>query len=213
MTDGPVAPGPDGRLRCRWALAAPDDPGYLAYHDHEWGMPVADDQRLFEKLCLEGFQSGLSWRTILAKREHFRRAFHAFDIARVAALGADDVNRLLQDAGIVRHRGKIEATIANARRALELIALRGSLAAHVWSFVGEAAAAHPYGAPTSPASVALSRDLKRRGWAFVGPTTVHAFLQAMGFHNDHAEGCVTRAEVARARAGFLPPLPCGHAAG
>lgn len=193
--------GPDGRPRCGWCAASPD---YFAYHDTEWGFPVADDRRLFEKLCLEGFQSGLSWRTILAKRENFRAAFADFDIDRVAAFTDEDVARLLQDAGIVRHRGKIAATINNARRAQELIAAEGSIAAYVWSFEPEPAATVEVVA-TSPASVALSKDLKKRGWAFVGPTTVYAFLQAMGLVNDHAEGCVIRAEVAKARAAFTPP--------
>lgn len=196
-----LIPGPDGRPRCGWCAASPD---YFAYHDTEWGFPVADDRRLFEKLCLEGFQSGLSWRTILAKRENFRAAFAGFDIDRVAAFTDEDVARLLQNAGIVRHRGKIEATINNARRAQELIAAGGSIAAYVWSFEPEPAATVEVVA-TSPASVALSKDLKKRGWAFVGPTTVYAFLQAMGLVNDHAEGCVIRAEVAKARAAFTPP--------
>jgi DNA-3-methyladenine glycosylase I len=196
-----LIPGPDGRPRCGWCAASPD---YFAYHDTEWGFPVADDRRLFEKLCLEGFQSGLSWRTILAKRENFRAAFAGFDIDRVAAFTDEDVARLLQDAGIVRHRGKIAATINNARRAQELIAAKGSIAAHVWSFEPEPTATVEVVA-TSPASIALSKDLKKRGWAFVGPTTVYAFLQAMGLVNDHAEGCAIRAEVVRARAAFTPP--------
>jgi DNA-3-methyladenine glycosylase I len=196
-----LIPGPDGRPRCGWCAASPD---YVAYHDTEWGFPVADDRRLFEKLCLEGFQSGLSWRTILAKRENFRAAFAGFDIDRVAAFTDEDVARLLQDAGIVRHRGKIAATINNARRAQELIAAEGSIAAYVWRFEPEPAATVEVVA-TSPASIALSKDLKKRGWAFVGPTTVYAFLQAMGLVNDHAEGCAIRAEVARARAAFTPP--------
>jgi len=196
----PLFHGPDGRPRCAWCAATPD---YLAYHDTEWGFPVADDRRLFEKLCLEGFQSGLSWRTILAKRANFRAAFAGFEIDRVAAFGARDIERLLADAGIVRHRGKIEAAIANARRAQALIAEAGSLAAHLWRF--EPTEPVPWGQPTSPASIALSKDLKARGWAFVGPTTVHAFLQAMGLINDHAEGCAIRAEAARARAAFRRP--------
>ena len=194
-------PGPDGRLRCRWCAASPE---YLAYHDHEWGFPVADDRRLFEKLCLEGFQSGLSWRTILDKRENFRAAFHGFDIERVARFGARDVERLLQNAGIVRHRGKIEAAIHNARCAQALIAQEGSLAAYVWRHEAPPTARWQ-AASTSPASVAMSKDLKKRGWKFVGPTTVYAFMQAMGLVNDHADDCVLRAEVARARAAFTPP--------
>lgn len=196
-----TAPGPDGRPRCGWCLATA---GYVAYHDDEWGRPVADDRRLFEKLSLEGFQAGLSWRTILEKRENFRAAFAGFDFARVAGFGEADVARLLGDAGIVRHRGKIEAVINNAARACELVAAEGSLAAHVWRFEPPARA-RPQLAATSPESVALSKDLKRRGWRFVGPTTVHAFMQAMGMINDHAEGCVIREEVARARGAFTPP--------
>jgi DNA-3-methyladenine glycosylase I len=192
--------GPDGRARCHWCAATPE---YVAYHDTEWGFPVADDRRLFEKLCLEGFQSGLSWRTILQKRGNFRAAFANFEIDRVAAFTERDVDRLLTDAGIVRHRGKIEAAIHNARRAQELIRAEGSLAAHVWRF--EPAEPPAWGQATSPASIALSKDLKKRGWAFVGPTTVHAFMQAMGLINDHAEDCVIRAEAAAARAGFRPP--------
>ncbi|MBK1662072.1 DNA-3-methyladenine glycosylase I [Paracraurococcus ruber] len=193
-------PGPDGRPRCHWCVATAD---YVAYHDREWGFPVADDTRLFEKLCLEGFQSGLSWRTILAKRENFRGAFHGFAIDRVAAFDAADVQRLLGDAGIVRHRGKIEAVINNARRAQALVREEGSLAAYVWRH--EPAAPPPAGAATSETSIALSKDLKRRGWGFVGPTTMHAFLQAMGLINDHAEGCAIRAEAMAARAAFRRP--------
>jgi DNA-3-methyladenine glycosylase I len=195
-----LLPGPDGRPRCAWCTATPD---YVAYHDTEWGFPVADDRRLFEKLCLESFQSGLSWRTILTKRPAFRAAFQAFSIDRVAAFGPREVERLLADAGIVRHRGKIEATINNARRAQELIKQAGSLAAHVWRF--EPAEPPQWGQATSPAAIALSKDLKARGWAFVGPTTIHAFLQAMGLINDHAEGCAIRAPAAQARAAFRPP--------
>jgi len=193
-------PGPDGRPRCAWCVATPD---YVAYHDAEWGFPVADDRRLFEKLCLEGFQSGLAWRTILAKRENFRAAFEDFEIDRVAAFTARDVERLLGDAGIVRHRGKIEAAINNAQRARALVAEHGSLAAYVWRHAPDIPP--PHGAATSPASEAMSKDLKRRGWRFVGPTTVHAFLQAMGLINDHAEGCVIRARAAAARAAFRRP--------
>lgn len=195
--------GPDGQPRCRWCGGAPE---FLAYHDREWGFPVADDIRLFEKLCLESFQSGLSWRTILAKRENFRAAFAGFDFAAVARFGDKDVERLLKDSGIVRHRGKIEAAINNARRAVELTAQEGSLAAYVWRFEpGPEELAAPQTASTSATSVALSKDLKKRGWKFVGPTTVYAFMQAMGLINDHAEDCVMRAEAAKARAGFAPP--------
>ncbi|WP_029006912.1 DNA-3-methyladenine glycosylase I [Azospirillum halopraeferens] len=196
-------PGPDGRLRCRWCAATPD---YLAYHDTEWGFPVGDDRRLFEKLCLEGFQSGLSWRTILAKRENFRAAFAGFEIERVAAFTEQDVERLLADAGIVRHRGKIEAVINNARQARALVEREGSLAAYVWRH--EPDTPRPAGAPVvsvSPESTAMSKDLKKRGWAFVGPTTVYAFMQAMGLVNDHAADCVVREEAERARAAFRRP--------
>lgn len=195
-------PGPDGRPRCRWSSAAPD---FLAYHDREWGFPVIDDVRLFEKLCLESFQSGLSWRTILAKRENFRAAFAGFDFERVAEFGDEDVARLLADAGIVRHRGKIEAVINNARCAREMAADEGSLAAFLWRFEPGDDGARPQTRSTSPASEALSKALRKRGWKFVGPTTVYAFMQAMGLVNDHAEGCVVRAEVERARAGLVRP--------
>ncbi|MBX3501610.1 MAG: DNA-3-methyladenine glycosylase I [Alphaproteobacteria bacterium] len=190
--------GPDGQPRCRWCAAAPE---FLAYHDSEWGFPVGEDRRLFEKLCLEGFQSGLSWRTILAKRENFRAAFHDFDVERIARFGARDVERLLQDAGIVRHRGKIESVINNARRAR---AMDGSLAAFVWRFEADRKAG-PQTVSTSPESVALSKALKKQGWSFVGPTTVYAFMQAMGLVNDHAEGCVVRDKAERARRAFKRP--------
>lgn len=195
--------GPDGEDRCTWSGAAPD---FLAYHDTEWGFPVDDDRRLFEKLCLEGFQSGLSWRTILTKRENFRAAFHDFDIERVARFNTRSVERLLGNAGIVRHRGKIEAAINNARRALELIEETGSLAAYAWSFEpAPGTLPAPQSISTSEASVALSKDLKHRGWKFVGPTTMYAFMQAMGLVNDHSIGCVIRAQVTSARASFSPP--------
>jgi len=188
--------GPDGEPRCSWCAAAPE---FLAYHDSEWGFPVFDDRRLFEKLCLEGFQSGLSWRTILVKRENFRAAFHDFDFNRVARFGQRDVQRLLRDAGIVRHRGKIEAVINNAQRAQELVKTEGSLAAFVWRYQPRVEELEkPQTASTSEASIALSAALKQRGWKFVGPTTVYAFMQAMGLINDHAEGCVIRAKVERA---------------
>jgi DNA-3-methyladenine glycosylase I len=198
-----VAIGPDGALRCRWAGAAPE---FLEYHDTEWGFPVAEDRRLFEKLCLEGFQAGLSWRTILAKRENFRAAFREFDFNLVAEFTDEDVIRLLGDAGIVRHRGKIEAAINNARRARELVASEGSLAGFVWRYEPKVAElAPPQTVSTSAASVALSKELKRRGWRFVGPTTVYAFMQAMGLVNDHAEECVIRLEAQRQRKRFRPP--------
>jgi DNA-3-methyladenine glycosylase I len=194
--------GADGKSRCRWSGGAPE---LLDYHDREWGFPVADERRLFEKLSLEGFQSGLSWRTILAKRESFRAAFHDFDFERIARFTPRDVDRLLGDAGIVRHRGKIEAVINNARRAREL-AREGSLAAFLWRYEPrEASRASPQTASTSAESVALSKELKARGWKFVGPTTMYAFMQAMGLVNDHAEGCVMRPKVERARKRFERP--------
>jgi len=205
-----LAKGPDGELRCFWGVSAPD---YVDYHDREWGFPVVDDRRLFEKLCLEGFQSGLSWLTILRKRDAFRRAFASFDPAVVARFGARDVTRLLGDAGIIRHRGKIGSTINNAARALEIIAERGSLATYVWSFVpgdGERPRAVTRAAlramTQTPTSVALSKDLKRRGWTYVGPTTVYAFMQAMGLVNDHLEGCVIRRAAEAARRGGVPAM-------
>jgi DNA-3-methyladenine glycosylase I len=195
--------GPDGQPRCRWCASAPE---FLPYHDTEWGFPVDDDRRLFEKLCLEGFQSGLSWRTILNKRENFRAAFHGFDIDRVAAFTAHDLERLLADSGIVRHRGKIEAAIHNARCAQDLVRSEGSLARYFWRFEpSEAATAPPQTATTSAESVALSKDLKRRGWKFVGPTTMFALMQAMGLVNDHAHGCVIRAQAEAARLLFRRP--------
>ncbi|WP_455196265.1 DNA-3-methyladenine glycosylase I [Kaarinaea lacus] len=197
--------GPDGKARCRWCDAAPE---FLDYHDTEWGFPVTDDQRLFEKLSLEGFQSGLSWRTILAKRENFRAAFDDFDFDRIARFTQRDVNRLLKDEGIVRHRGKIEAVINNARRAQELVKQEGSLAAFIWCYEPDKKKlAKPQTVSTSAESVALSKDLKKKGWKFVGPTTVYAFMQAMGLINDHVEGCVIRAKVERARRNFKRP---GH---
>jgi DNA-3-methyladenine glycosylase I len=187
--------GGDGVSRCAWGDSTPE---YRAYHDTEWGRPVTDDRRLFEKLCLEGFQSGLSWLTILRKREAFRSAFAGFDFERVARYGDADVERLLGDAAIVRHRGKIEATINNARRAVELVEAEGSIAAFVWRF--EPAPAPPSRAAETEESRALAKELKRRGWRFVGPTTVYAFMQAMGLVNDHVEGCDARPAVERARA-------------
>jgi DNA-3-methyladenine glycosylase I len=195
--------------RCWWATGAPE---YEAYHDHEWGFPVTDDTRLFEKLCLEGFQSGLSWLTILRKREAFRAAFAGFRPEVVASYGDADVARLLADAGIVRHRGKIVSTVNNARRCLELVAREGSLAGYVWSFE-PAAGSRPAVltkdgiAATSPESVAMAKDLKKRGWTFVGPTTLYAFQQAMGLVNDHLSTCPTRAEAERAREALVRPSP------
>ena len=190
-----LARGDDGVVRCSWGDSTPD---YRAYHDDEWGRPVEDDTRLFEKLCLEGFQSGLSWLTILRKREAFRRAFADFDPHQVARFGGADVERLLADAAIVRHRGKIEAAVNNAARAVELIEAEGSLAAFVWRYEPDRTRA-PSQASETPESRALAKDLKRRGWRFVGPTTVYAFMQAMGLVNDHAIGCDAREPAERAR--------------
>ena len=193
--------GPDGQHRCRWCAGAPE---FLPYHDNEWGFPVGDDRRLFEKLALESFQSGLSWRTILNKREAFRAGFAGFEIDKVAAFTERDIERLLADAGIVRHRGKIEAVINNARRARELVAEAGSLAAFVWRYEASEPAP-PYSRSTSPESMALSKALKQRGWRFVGPTTIFAFMQAMGLVNDHAEGCISRGKAIALRAAFAVP--------
>jgi DNA-3-methyladenine glycosylase I len=189
--------------RCWWCG---DDPLYRAYHDTEWGFPQANDDRLFEKLCLEGFQAGLSWLTILRKRERFRRAFRGFEIAAVARFGARDVERLLGDAGIVRHRGKIESAVNNARRARDLVREHGSLAAFLWRWAPEGPVPPaPVRGDAIPAvndaSAALAKELRRRGWTFVGPTTVYAFMQSTGMVNDHLAGCAirTRAEAARVR--------------
>lgn len=209
-----IVPGPDGRPRCAWSDAAPE---FLHYHDTEWGFPVADDTRLFEKLSLEGFMAGLSWLTILRKREQFRRAFADFEPDAIASFGPSDVERLLDDPGIVRHRGKIEAVINNARRYAELRDELGSLAAYAWSYEPdpstrpvsldhEALTAGTF----SPEAKAMSRDLKRRGWAFVGPTTVYSFMEAMGLVNDHLTGCATRPIVEAARAAFVRPRPAGQ---
>ncbi len=187
--------GDDGLARCWWGASTPD---YVGYHDREWGFGVIDDRRLFEKICLEGFQAGLSWLTILRKRDNFRAAFAGFDPDVVSRFGEADVERLLGDAGIIRHQGKIRSTINNAGRALELIGEAGSLAAHFWPYA-------EFGPPpgtipaTTPVSTAMSKDLKRRGWSFVGPTTVYAFMQAMGLVNDHLDGCHVRrvAEASR----------------
>ena len=194
---------PDGEPRCGWAGSAPD---FLGYHDTEWGFPVVDDVRLFEKVSLEGFQSGLSWRTILDKRENFRAAFAGFDFHEVAGFGPGDVERLLGDAGIVRHRGKIEAVINNAGRAVEMEQREGSLAAFFWSFEpADDELAEPQTLTTSPASVAMSKELKKRGWRFVGPTTAFAFMQAMGLVNDHATQCVIRERVSERRSALRRP--------
>ncbi|MFV1983840.1 MAG: DNA-3-methyladenine glycosylase I [Thiohalomonadales bacterium] len=198
-----IVKGADGKPRCSWCSAAPD---FLDYHDNEWGFPVDDDQRLFEKVCLESFQSGLSWRTILAKRENFREAFHGFNFNKIASFTQRDVNRLLKNAGIVRHRGKIEAVINNAKRAKELIKKEGSLAVFFWRYEPvKNKLAEPQTASTSEESVALSKELKKQGWKFVGPTTAYAFMQAMGLINDHVKGCVIRKEVELARKKFRRP--------
>jgi DNA-3-methyladenine glycosylase I len=197
----PLLDGPDGKPRCAWGVSTPD---YVPYHDREWGFPVADDRRLFEKLCLEGFQAGLSWLTILRKREAFRAGFADFDFAKVARFGPRQVHRLLADAGIVRHRGKIEATIQNARATCELVDEVGSLAAFVWRYEPDHVTRGPL-VNVSLESKALSKDLKKRGFAFVGPTTIYAFMQAMGLVNDHLDGCVVRPGAERARKRFKRP--------
>jgi DNA-3-methyladenine glycosylase I len=199
--------GEDGVTRCSWACSAPE---YRAYHDSEWGFPVSDDVRLFEKLSLEGFQAGLSWLTILRKREAFRAAFAGFDYSSVASFGERDVKRLLADAGIVRHRGKIEAVINNAQRVLELVETEGSLARYIWRFEpkprpGKLDRARLVQLAVTPESKALAKDLKRRGWQFVGPTTVYAFMQSMGLVNDHLEGCRARMSVDTVRRQFERP--------
>ena len=208
LPDGLTA-GPDARIRCAWPGT---DPLYLAYHDEEWGRPVGDNRKLFEKLCLEGFQAGLSWLTILRKRENFRAAFANFDFRTVAEFGPAEVDRCLADAGIVRHRGKIESVVNNARRALELVEEAGSLAAFAWRFEPR-----PQDRPArldwatlksmakTPESTALSKALRQRGWSFVGPTTVYAFMQAMGLVNDHLDGCFCRGAVEAERRGFKKP--------
>jgi DNA-3-methyladenine glycosylase I len=195
-----ATPGSDGVLRCSWGNSAPE---YPAYHDLEWGFPVADDRLLFEKLCLEGFQSGLSWITILRRRPGFRAAFFNFDIERVASMTQADIERLLQDTGIIRHRGKIESTINNASRALELAAEFGSLGSFFWRY--EPGADRRPLETTTPESTAMARDLKQRGFRFVGPTTAYAFMQAMGIVNDHVVECSSFTACEDARAGFIRP--------
>ena len=204
--DGIVV-GEDRVARCWWADSAPE---YRAYHDTEWGFPVSDDVRLFEKISLEGFQAGLSWLTILRKRDAFRRAFVGFEFERIARFGERDVSRLLADAGIVRHRGKIEAAINNARRVIELVQAEGSLAHYVWRFEPEAQTRRLDRAGLAERGLtveshALAKDLKRLGWRFVGPTTVYAFMQAMGLVNDHLDGCAARVGVDSARERFDRP--------
>jgi DNA-3-methyladenine glycosylase I len=195
--------------RCVWCRATPE---YQTYHDHEWGAPESDDRRLFEKICLEGFQAGLSWLTILKKRQAFRLAFAGFDMDAVAAFDDSDIQRLLLDAGIVRHRGKIVSTINNAQRAQEMRREFGTLAAYFWRFEPEFETRPDQmtqqilsGMSTTAQSIALSKDLRKRGWSFVGPTTMYAFMQAMGLVNDHIQGCAARVRVTAARAGFKSP--------
>ncbi|MDI7864799.1 DNA-3-methyladenine glycosylase I [Rhizobiaceae bacterium n13] len=209
MTTAGIIIGEDGKARCAWHGSQED---YQRYHDREWGRPVTNDIRLFEKICLEGFQSGLSWITILRKRENFRAAFAGFDFEKVAKFDDGDVDRCLADPGIVRHRGKIVSTINNARRAIELKAEFGSLARYFWSFEPgaadrPAAVDHPtlVANPTTATSTRLSKDLKKRGWTFVGPTTVYAFMQAMGMVNDHLEGCYCRPEIEAMRLDLVRP--------
>lgn len=197
--------GEDGKTRCFWAGPQED---YVVYHDEEWGNPVKSDTRLFEKICLEGFQSGLSWYTILSKRENFREAFHGFDIEKVAAMTEADIEKQVQNAGIIRHRGKIKSTINNAKKAIELIEEKGSLAKHFWSYEpnNRAAIKSILDVPaTTDVSTAISKDLKKRGWSFVGPTTAYAFMQAMGMVNDHIVGCYCYEKIEQARAEFIRP--------
>ena len=204
-----LALGPDGHPRCRWGLSTED---YVAYHDHEWGFPQGNDSRLFEKLCLEGFQSGLSWLTILRKRENFRAAFAGFDYRVLAEWGPERIEELLQDAGIVRHRGKVTSVLNNAQRACDLADELGSLAAYLWSHeppLAERPAEVTWPVlltmARTPHSIALSKDLKRRGFSFVGPTTLYALMQAMGLVNDHVEGCCARPLAEAAREAFVRP--------
>ncbi|PUB47771.1 DNA-3-methyladenine glycosylase I [Pseudomonas marginalis] len=198
-----------GLTHCTWRTTAPE---YPRYHDHEWGVPVADDVQLYEKICLEGFQAGMAWITILRKREPFRAAFDGFDFRRVAQYGEADIARLMQDPGIVRNRAKIVSTINNARRACELVAETGSLAQWLWAFEpgpeerpAVVDLAYWTGNPISPASVRLSKALKKRGWTFVGPTTMYALMQAMGMVNDHLDGCVCRPKIEELRRQFKRP--------
>ncbi|WP_339532613.1 DNA-3-methyladenine glycosylase I [Pseudomonas mucidolens] len=200
----------DGATHCSWRQSAPE---YAHYHDHEWGVPVGDDIQLFEKICLEGFQAGMAWITILRKRDNFRRAFEGFDYQRVARYTEDDIQRLMLDPGIVRNRAKIVSVINNARRACELVADTGSLAAWLWSFEpvdterpARVDLAYWTANPTSIASIRLSKALKKRGWSYVGPTTMYALMQAMGMVNDHLEGCICRPQIERLRQRFIRPL-------
>ena len=209
MTDKHLHTAEDGITRCSWAK---DHLDYRNYHDVEWGRPVSNDFQLFEKICLEGFQSGLSWLTILRKRENFRQAFANFDFNKIADYNEDNVSQLLENSGIIRHRGKIEATINNAQRALELVEEFGSLAAYIWgwepasreSHIGKGEYSHPIPSITRTSEL-LSKDLKKRGWKFFGPTTAYAFMQAMGLVNDHMEGCAFRKIVESIRSEFEAP--------
>ncbi|MBT3213038.1 MAG: DNA-3-methyladenine glycosylase I [Deltaproteobacteria bacterium] len=209
MTDKHVHTAEDGITRCSWAK---DHLDYRNYHDVEWGRPVSNDFQLFEKICLEGFQSGLSWLTILRKRENFRQAFANFDFNKIADYNEDNVSQLLQNSGIIRHRGKIEATINNAHRALELVEEFGSLATYIWGWepaspephIGKGEYSHPIPSITRTSEL-LSKDLKNRGWKFFGPTTAYAFMQAMGLVNDHMEGCAFRKIVESIRSEFEAP--------
>ena len=209
MTDKHLHTAEDGITRCSWAK---DHLDYRNYHDVEWGRPVSNDFQLFEKICLEGFQSGLSWLTILRKRENFRQAFANFDFNKIADYNEDNVSQLLQNSGIIRHRGKIEATINNAQRALELVEEFGSLATYIWGWepasrephIGKGEYSHPIPSITRTSQL-LSKDLKNRGWKYFGPTTAYAFMQAMGLVNDHMEGCAFRKIVENLRNEFEAP--------
>lgn len=209
MSETGLFTGADGITRCSWQQELPD---YAHYHDEEWGRPVKDDIRLFEKICLEGFQSGLSWLTVLRKREAFRAAFCGFDFDRVALFDEADIERCVADKGIIRHRGKIVSTVNNARRAIEMRDEFGSLARYFWSFEPKPDERPPVfdyatlrANPITPASTRLSKDLKKRGWSFVGPTTIYAFMQAMGMVNDHIEGCHCRSRIELQRLEFARP--------
>ena len=211
MTDA-VPRGEDNRHRCWWAYGSD---AYQDYHDQEWGQPTKDDRWIFEKICLEGFQAGLSWLTILNKRENFRKAFANFEIDKIARFNSRSIQRLVNDAGIVRHRGKIESTINNAKRAQALRSELGSLSALMWTYEPDPKSRpktlHKEDLMTmskSPESIALSKDLKTRGWSFVGPTTVYAFMQAAGIVNDHLEGCASRTPCESARRDFKRPAAC-----
>lgn len=203
MSDAPkLITGADGRCRCWWCG---DDPLYVEYHDHEWGLPVDDDVRLFEKLCLEGFQAGLSWITVLRKREDFRKSFAGFEPAKVARFTDTKVERLVMNPKIIRHRGKINSTINNAKQALKMIDEYGSLSAFFWQYEPAAQPTFDGRRSTTSESKALSKELKRRGWSFIGPTTCYAFMQAMGMVNDHLPDCHAFDEVNRMRRRFNRP--------